>query len=140
MRFPSYLVKNRYGTYYFQLVFPTSIRKIVKRKETRRSLKTTDRRKAVMMAQEFRLIAEQLFPKIEGGQMDWIETKKFLDEVAKKLFEKYQNKVHEIGFDFNDPDSLDYIMPDAKTFLGEAPAGPYGAHYYELDKRDVEAT
>ena len=61
MRLPSHLVKNRFGVYYFNLVFPKGIRVILKRKETRRSLKTTDRKTAVMMAQEFRNIAERLW-------------------------------------------------------------------------------
>ncbi len=141
MRFPSYLVKNRFGIYYFQLVFPKRIRHIFKKKEARRSLRTNDRKIAVIMAQEFRRIAEQqLFPAIVEGKMNWIETKQLLDKIAEKLFEKYVNQVHKTGFDFYDHDSLEAIMPGAETFLGEAPSGPYPSYHFELDRRAFEDT
>ena len=52
MKTPSYLVRNRFGTYYFRLSIPLKFHGIIadKAKEFRRSLGTSQRREALMLA------------------------------------------------------------------------------------------
>ena len=86
MRTPSNLVKNRAGIFYFCIVFPLKVRKIIGKQQARRSLKTSDRLIALLMAREFRRVAEWIFHQIRYCGMKWIEVKKILDETADKLF------------------------------------------------------
>ncbi len=117
MRFPSYLIRNRFGIFYFRVVFPAEVCAILNRKETRKSLKTYDRKIALSMSLEFQKINCEIFKKIRLTKMNWIEAKKLFDDVAEKLFEKYVKRVEEVGFDFEDPDALIKVMPEARLFL-----------------------
>ncbi len=49
--------------------------------------------------------------------MRYDEVRKILNEAAEKLFQKYVEKVNDVGFDFKDKDSLSSVLPAAKTFL-----------------------
>ena len=118
MRRPSHLVKNRFGIYYYCIVFPLSITAIIKKKQARRSLRTSDRNVAVLMAQEFTKAVDWLFKRIAAEIMNWIEIKQFLDDVSEKLFQKYVQKVEQVGFTFEDKQSLATILPAARTFIG----------------------
>lgn len=117
MRLPSYLIRNRFGVFYFRIVFPVEIRAILNKKDSRRSLRTCDRRTATAMSMEFQQVNKKLFKIIIRDQMKWNEAKKLFDDVAEKLFQKYEQKVNEVGFDFEDDDTLTNIMPEAKTFI-----------------------
>ena len=122
MKLPSYLVRNRFGVFYFRIVFPQLVRDILCKKETRRSLRTHDRKIAILMSREFQQINERVFNKITCNKMNWIETKKLFDEIAENLFQKYVEKVEQVGFNFDDAEALSNVMPEAETFL--APENP----------------
>ena len=49
MELLSYFVRNRFGIFYFRIVFPKLVRDILFKKETRKSLRTHDRKIAVQM-------------------------------------------------------------------------------------------
>ncbi len=49
--------------------------------------------------------------------MKWIEAKEILDKAADELYQKYVDRVHDVGFSFKDKDSLHEVMPAAKSFL-----------------------
>jgi len=89
MRIPSYLVRNRFGTFYFRVVFPLSVCAIIGRKETRKSLRTWDRAIARSISIEFQQICLKLFNLIISDNMKWSEVKRILDKVADYLFNKY---------------------------------------------------
>lgn len=130
MRLPSYLLRNKFGIYYFRIVFPEPIRDILKRREARRSLKTHDRKEAIKISQEFRQLTEKLFLLIVRDKMNWIETKLFFDDIAEQLFKKYVSRVEQVGFTFEDSDTLAKIMPEARTFLEpEVPGWQHTVHY-----------
>lgn len=114
---PSNLVRNRYGVYYYCVVFPVNIRKIINKQQARRSLKTKDLFLAQLMAHDFRYVTKWIFHKIQYDKMNWIEAKEILDKTADELFKKYVDRVHQVGFSFKDKDSLHEILPAAKTFL-----------------------
>jgi len=69
------------------------------------------------MSLEFQQVNKKLFKIIIRNQMNWREAKKLFDDVADKLFQKYVEKVDEVGFDFEDTDGLINIMPEATTFI-----------------------
>ncbi len=117
MRIPSYLVRNRFGTFYFRVVFPLSVCAIIGRKETRKSLRTWDRALARSISIEFQQICLKLFNIIISENMKWSEVKRILDKVADYLFAKYVEKVDQDGFDFNDKYSLLGILPEASVFV-----------------------
>ncbi len=89
MRIPSYLVRNRFGTYYFRVVFPEAVYAILQRKETRKSLRTWDKTLARSISIEFQQICQRLFNIIISEKMKWSEVKRILDKVADYLFSKY---------------------------------------------------
>ena len=111
------LVKNRFGVYYYCVVFPESIRKIINKQQARRSLKTKDLFLAQVIAHDFRYISDWICHRIQYHNMKWIEAKEILDKTADELFKKYVDRVHQVGFSFKDKDSLHEIMSSAKTFL-----------------------
>ncbi len=113
----SNLVRNRYGVYYFCVVFPENIRKIINKQQARRSLRTKDLFLAQVIAHDFRHVSKWICNRILYHQMRWIEAKEILDKAAEELFKKYVDRVHDIGFSFKDKDSLHEIIPAAKTFL-----------------------
>ncbi len=95
MRIPSYLIRNRFGIFYFRVVFPPLVCAILKRKETRKSFRTTDGKIAMQMSLVFQEINRSLFKEILQTKMNWIEAKKLFDAVAEKLFLKYVKRVEE---------------------------------------------
>ena len=117
MRIPSYLSRNRFGIFYFRIVFPDAVCDILARKETRKSLKTYNRLLAVSMSLEFQQINKCLFTKIVSKNMTWREVKKVLDRVADHLFAKYVEEVDQGGLDFEDQYSLSNILPEANAFI-----------------------
>jgi len=117
MRSPSNLVKNRTGIFYFCIAFPVKVRKIIGRQQARRSLKTSNRSIALLMAREFRQVAEWLFNQIRYFGMKLIEVKEILDKTAKKLFQKYVAKANEVGFSFDYSDTLEEVYPPATVLL-----------------------
>ena len=121
MKLPSYLVRNRFGIFYFRIVFPQLVRDILCKKETRKSLRTHDRKIAMEMSLEFQKLNRRLFKEIIRTKMKWIEAKKLFDDVAEELFQNYVNRADEVGFNFYDPDALFNIIPEAGTFLSPNP-------------------
>ncbi|WP_110951398.1 site-specific integrase [Pseudomonas bohemica] len=62
---PSYLSRNRHGTYYFRIVIPASIRSIVKgKREIRRSLKTDSQKLALKRARQHAVRYESVFDRV----------------------------------------------------------------------------
>ena len=136
MRLPSYLIRNRFGVYYFRIVFPVELHAILNKKDSRRSLRTNDRRTATCMSMEFQQVNKKLFRVIIQNKMKWGEAKKLFDEVAEKLFQKYVERVEDGGFNFEDADTLSSIMPEAKTFI--SPSTPDWTHDIHLDANSGE--
>jgi len=145
MRLPSYLNRNRFGIYYFRVVFPAEVHAILKKKYTRRSLRTSDRTLAIAMSIEFQQVNKKLFQIIIRDQMKWRQTKKLFDQVAGQLFQKYVKKVDDVGFDFKDADTLSSIMPEATTFIAPDTPGWQQVMHWDQDadkmvnKADFEA-
>ena len=121
MRIPTYLIRNRFGIFYFRVVFPAAVCAILSKKEIRKSLRTSDRDIAVSMSFEFQQINKSLFKKIILTKMKWIQAKKLFDDVAEELYQKYVNRVENEGFNFYDSDTLSSIIPSANTFLSPNP-------------------
>ncbi len=145
MKLPSYLNRNRFGIYYFRVVFPPEVHAILKKKYTRRSLRTSDRTLAIAMSIEFQQVNKKLFQIIIRDQMKWRQTKKLFDQVAGQLFQKYVKKVDDVGFDFKDADTLSSIMPEATTFIAPDTPGWQQVMHWDQDadkmvnKADFEA-
>lgn len=138
MRIPSYLSRNRFGSFYFRVVFPSSVCAILGRKETRKSLKTYNKSLAVSMSVEFQQINQHLFNKIIRDTMKWGEVRKILDRVADHLFNKYVEKVESDGFDFEDRYSLAKILPEAYTFIKpKKDKWPYLIHW-DLNSKKMQ--
>ena len=137
MRLPSYLIRNRFGVYYFRIVFPVELHAILNKKDSRRSLRTCERSIATCMSMEFQQVNKKLFKIIIRDQMKWIEAKKLFDDVAEKLFQKYVERVEVVGFDFEDADTLSSIMPEATTFI--SPSTPEWTHdlYWDQDAKKM---
>lgn len=62
----SYLLKSRHGIYYFRLVIPVSLRVDIGKTELRRSLKTRNKREAILKAARLLLEAQELFGSAQG--------------------------------------------------------------------------
>lgn len=139
MRLPSYLIRNRFGVYYFRIVFPVEIHAILNKKDSRRSLRTSDRSIATCMSMEFQQVNKKLFRVIIQNQMKWGEAKKLFDGVAEKLFQKYVEKVDEVGFDFEDTDTLSTIMPEAKTFISPPTPGWEEAIHWDQNSGEMSS-
>lgn len=137
MRLPSYLFRNLFGIYYFRVVFPQDVRDILKRKGIKRSLRTRERRTAINISLEFRKITENFFHLIVRNKMSWIETKKFFDDVAEQLFQRYVEKVNQVGFDFVDGDTLEKIMPEASTFLAPDTSGWQHTIHFDRERQQM---
>ncbi|MEE5154647.1 DUF6538 domain-containing protein [Pseudomonas alliivorans] len=62
---PSYLSLNRHGTYYFRIVIPAPVRKLLQgKREIRRSLKTDSQRLAVKRARQHAVRFESVFDRV----------------------------------------------------------------------------
>lgn len=61
MGLPSYLNRNRFGIFYFHVVFPQAFCDTLNRNETRRSLRRHDFKITMKMSLEFQQISSQLF-------------------------------------------------------------------------------
>ncbi len=121
MRIPSYLVRNRFGTYYFRVVFPEEVYDIINKKETRRSLRTASKKVALQISLEFQNVTQKLFNEIVSKKMKYKDVKRILDVLADDLFEKYVKQVENVGFNFIDEHSLYNVSPTASTFLSPNP-------------------
>lgn len=85
---PSYLSLNRHGTYYFRMVIPAPVRKLLQgKREIRRSLKTDSQRLAVKRARQHAVRLESVFDRVlsmtaqddyEPSDEDW----KLFDELT----------------------------------------------------------
>jgi integrase len=93
MRLPSYLQINKYGIYYFRIVFRNDVRLHLNKLEFKRSLRTSVRIHAINLARIFKIEAENAFDHIIINKMNWIETQKFLNHVAEKILSEYNEQL-----------------------------------------------
>lgn len=70
IRIASHLVLNSYGVYYFRFVIPFSLRPIIGKTEVKKSLKTSNRRQAILMAKELSVKVEKAFQKVHLTMID----------------------------------------------------------------------
>jgi hypothetical protein len=82
MKTPSYLVQNRFGTYYFRLSIPLKFQGIIadKAKEFRRSLGTSSRREALHCARAWWVRMQTVFLDLEQMAKDSNKSKEELGE------------------------------------------------------------
>lgn len=97
MRLPSYLQVSPYGIYYFRAVFPESIRLQIQRREFKRSLRTTDRRLAIKISRVFKDHTDRIFDQVISRKMDWVKTKKLLDQVATDILAEFKEYIYVHG-------------------------------------------
>lgn len=97
MRLPSYLQVSPYGIYYFRAVFPESIRLQIQRREFKRSLRTADRRLAIKISRAFKGRADRIFDQVISKKMDWVKTKKLLDQVATDILAEFKEYIYVHG-------------------------------------------
>lgn len=86
---PSYLTKNRHGTFYFRMVIPAPLRTLINSKrEVRRSLKTDSRRLAIKRARQFAVRYETAFDKAISSMTTTRDGDDVLTEEDIKLLEE----------------------------------------------------
>ena len=72
---PSYLAQNVFGVYYFRIAVPLKVRKIIGKRELRKSLRTKNRKQAISLARRMAVVAEKYF---QGEQMTQEELDRLL--------------------------------------------------------------
>ncbi len=93
MRLPSYLQTNQYGIYYFRVVFPQSIQLQLQRREFRRSLRTSNKPLAIRIAIVFKSKIDKIFNEIIINMMNWVKTKKVIDQVAIDILAEFKEYI-----------------------------------------------
>lgn len=86
---PSYLFKNRHGTFYFRIVIPAPLRPLINgKREIRRSLKTDSQRLAIKRARQFAVRYETAFDKAISSMTTTRDGNDVLTEEDIKLLEE----------------------------------------------------
>lgn len=89
-----YLYQNRQGTYYLRLVLSSGLQCSLGKREIRRSLKTKDKQKALLIALCFGIAMEDA----KKGQ-PWIERRHRLQEYFEEEVARITNRLHQYGPD-----------------------------------------
>jgi hypothetical protein len=128
MRLPSYLLQNRYGVFYFRIVFPLEIRSYVHKHEFKRSLHTKNKCHAVHLSRIIKIKIDKIFRLVEKYKMDWHTTKKLLDKMATDLFAAYKEHLFVHG-----------VYPDVVNDYPEFKAEEDADYFLELKHLSPEA-
>jgi integrase len=124
LKVPSHIQLNRFGIYYFRVAIPLSLHVKLGRKELKRSLKTSNRKKAIQLAREYRVKIDALFEYIKGRNMDWIEIASILNTEFKALSDKSHKGILKdgpIGENLSQV-ARDAICENARKFLARLEA------------------
>ena len=65
IRTPSYLYLNPYGVYYFRIVIPLDLQNFLDKREIKKSLRTSNRRQAIHIAQNLSVKVNGVFEEIK---------------------------------------------------------------------------
>lgn len=96
MRLPSYLYQNEYGIYYFRVCFPKPVRLHLHKIEFKKSLGTRIKKDAVKYSKAIKLQFDLLcYGTILN--MDWLDTKKILNQLVDAIIGRYQSNIMEYG-------------------------------------------
>ena len=97
MRLASYLQINKYGIYYFRIVFRNDVRLHLNKQEFKRSLRTSARPHAISIARIFKTETDKVFNYILINKMNWKETQIFLNKVAERILHDYNSRLLDRG-------------------------------------------
>ena len=110
-RIPSYLHLNRYGIYHFRIRLSRHLIEHLGRTEFNRSLRTSNRRKAIHLAQSIKFKLDIIFRTILDRDMNIKEARQLLDKVAGDIIQGYRNRLEDeepddIGMELAEHDEL----------------------------------
>lgn len=127
MRLPSYLQTNQYGIYYFRAVFPQSIQLQLQKREFKRSLRTSNRLLAIRISRVFKSSIDKIFNEILANMMDWVKTKKLIDQVSADILAEFKEYIFIHG-----------AYPDNISNYPEKQAEDDAAYYLEMKQFPLE--
>lgn len=93
IRLPSHLQVNRYGIYYFRIAIPQSLQVQLGKREIKKSLRTSDRKKAVLFARSLRTKVDYLFGSLKGTYMDAATIRELIQEYFNYLIEENREEI-----------------------------------------------
>ena len=96
-RIPSYLQLNRYGIYHFRIRLSQPLIVQLGRTEFNRTLRTSNRRQAIHLAQRIKYNLDKIFRIIQERKMNWSESKKLLDKIYQEVLDKFKEEIEEVG-------------------------------------------
>ena len=97
VRIPSYLQLNRYGIYHFRIRLSRPLVVQLGWTEFNRSLRTSNRRKAIHLAQGIKFKLDKVFRTILDSNMNWKQSRQLLDRVAGDIIQRFKDSVDEEG-------------------------------------------
>ncbi|MBF0192335.1 MAG: hypothetical protein HQL99_14515 [Magnetococcales bacterium] len=110
---PSYLSRNEYGIFHFRIAVPLHLRAYFKKKEIKRSLRTSDRREAIQRSRLIAYEVNNLFLEAQGDlvRKDWKNNRIYLTVDGIKRNANGSLEIAKVTMDPDKPEA------EAKNFL-----------------------
>ncbi len=96
MRIPSYLICNNYGKFHFRIIINSGT-PLSKGQVFKRSLDTKEYKIAIVLSRALKVKIDKFQVQTGFLQMNWLETKKILNNIVDETIEEYRNIVIKKG-------------------------------------------